>query len=448
MTASSHPFLQRVATHDLTAALSWSHQYAWRRYDEVQRLSDARLRKPLRAAIRDAMSSDIVKISCLHRAGLRLNSPEAFLWHAQAMHMAKPFEGVVRWRTVEKRSGGSRTIVILPVMLKARHKMIASLIQAQFQPPDFIYSVRGRGRDDLIADLSDLLNAGFTAVIRCDIRDCFANVNPEALTTLPLARGVIETAMHPANLRFVRQDERETSHRNTGDAINGSPISTIRDHDSAAGPNGLMQGSPASNIAMAYLLRDLSWPCSDDVRVLVYCDDFFIVGRTIEDCRVVEDALTRYLAGCPFGPLTLLRKETSESGYFEALGYGFVRDNISGTWSVDLSVQNHDKLEALHEAAVAEDLCAGFMLPHMGDALVGKRLESFRAVTDRGAIEERYHVSGHDSLIPNECSLRGRARPMAAARNLGPDAVELALEVALLHEAAILDPCRRRRGTE
>lgn len=439
MTSASHPFLQRVATHGLPAALSWCHEYARRSYSEVQHCAMAGQRKKLRKAVRDAVQSDVVKISCLHRAGYRSKRSFAFLQKAQSIDMGAPFKGEVPWRSIGKSSGGSRVIVSLPILLKARHKMIASLIEAQLLPPEFVYSVRGRGRDSLVVEVLDLLNNGFAAAIRCDIGDCFMNVNPEALTTLPLARGVIENNLFPANLRLVRQVEQENSPGDPRDASIGFPIGTMRESGSAAEPTGLMQGSPASNIAMTYLLRDLSWPLGDDVRVLVYCDDFFIVGRSMEDCRVVEDALAEFLARCSFGPLTLLRKETSESGYFEALGYGFTRYARPDEWSVDLSVKNHDKLEALHEAALAEDERAGFMLPHSGDALVRKRLESFRQVTDRDAIEARYHASGVDGLSNNCNDLRGRVGRMAAERGISSgEAGELALDAAFQHEMVLM----------
>lgn len=442
MNSAPHPFLQRVATHGLLSALSWCHEYARRSYAEVQRCARAGQRKKLRKAIRDAVGSDVVKISCLQRAGFRSHSARTYLRRAGEMDLAAPFDGEVPWRSIEKNNGGSRIIVGLPLMLKARHKMIASLIEAQSEPPTFIYGVRGRGRDNLILDLMQLLKDGFTAVVRCDIVDCFMSVNPDALTTLPLPRGVIESSLSLENLRLVRQGAQENHAGGPRDALVGNPNGSIGINHSAAQPSGLMQGSPASNIAMTYLLQDLNWPCGNDVRVLVYCDDFFIVGRSFEDCRVVEDALAGYLSRCPFGPLILLRKETSAGGHFDALGYSFSNYGRSDAWNVDLSMKNHDKLEELFDAAIGEDERAGFLHPHLGDALVRERLKSFSAVSDRDAIADRYYWSGVESLFTNYNSMRARVAEMAASRGLRSQAVELALDVVFQREAEVVASLR------
>lgn len=437
MTAASNHFLQRVATGSLTTALSWCHEFGRRRYSEVHHFAIQGQRKKLRRVLWQTLNSDVVKISCLHRAGFRSDDPLAYLNAAGDIDLGASYEGEVAWYNIPKTDGGVRKIVNLPNKLKARHKMIASLIDARFKPPEFLYGVRGRGRDSLIGDMLTLLNDGFTEVIRCDIADCFENINPKALTMLPLSEGVIKNAMSPASLRLVMKARLEDTAGNPGNAPYGASEGTYMENSNVVGPNGLMQGSPASNIALAYLLRGLKWPNSKNVVVFIYCDDFFIVGKTMEDCRVVEDALADYLARCSFGPLTLSRKETSETGYFEALGYGIARCPIDGIWSADLSVRNHDKLEALYEAAVKEDELAGFLLPHKADALLKKRMKSFAGASKKEAIKARYHDSGADSLNANLNALRARVRMDGEARGLSEDAIEFAVEAALRHEAEI-----------
>lgn len=113
--------------------------------------------------------------------------------------------------------------------------MIGSLIEAQFVPPQHFYGLRGRGRDQLIVKLLDILRGGFTEVIRCDIVNCFDSMNPEALTMLPLTEGVIKNTLYPPSLQLVMKAEKGNASENCLDRYFSAPSGLPGVNDSAVG---------------------------------------------------------------------------------------------------------------------------------------------------------------------------------------------------------------------
>lgn len=408
MACGDHLFLQRVAKDGLQPALQAMFRCADKEIGKVQKYAQMGAVKKTKAAIRNAKRSDAVRISCLHKAGLRSDHPGEYLRHARQIELSVPFEGDVPWVAAPKRNGGHRPIVNLPMPLKARHYMVARLVGTQFDVPQFIYGVKGKGRDRLISEIKALLEAGYVHVLHADIENCFNNINEEALYGLPLAKGDIENTLFTDNLRLLQRvaTEQAPMVSDTGTAL-GTSIGTITGIASTSGPMGLMQGSPASNIILAHLLRGLRVNESEDVKFMLYSDNFILMSRSKEALSAEGHSLAEQLFQSSFGPLVLVNKDNSDGGYFEFLGYGFQKKPMSGIWEVFPSQCNWDKLDRLHEVAMEADLNSGSLFPFHGDASVRQFLTGFKSVTWPDEFVEIYRSLGLEDLLCNEQRMRG-----------------------------------------
>lgn len=219
----------------------------------------------------------------------------------------------IPWFPKAKPNGSARPICDLPLELKAVHIMLAAAIAAQMRPTASLYGIRGYGRDDAARALKALQNAGFTSLAKVDIVDCFQSINPEALYQLPIPKEVIRTALDPRNLTFIRR-------RTPRGYSEEYPSYDVRLH-SPSGPRGLIQGSPVSNIILAWLLNGL--PQSKGVAVLLCFDNIAVAARDNAGCRAMVDTLADYLGRCPAGPLALCPAVYADNTPMEFLGYLF-----------------------------------------------------------------------------------------------------------------------------
>ena len=411
MSGLAHPFLQRVATDGLEPALQAQHRRSALEIDKVRKASQSRASKKLKAAVRNVKRSTAVRISCLHKAGLRSDNPHVYLRYASQFDLSAPFEGVVPWSAMPKKGDTHRPIVNLPTALKARHYMIAHLIATQFDVPSFIYGLKGKGRDDLVTEVKRFLEDGYVHVQHADIKDCFDSINLEALYSLPLAKGDIENSLFPDNLRLVQRVATERTPIAPGTATTtGTTRGTIMGSASTSGPKGLLQGSPASNIILAYLLRELKVKEDNDVKLLLYSDNFLLMSRTEKALLAEGQSLAEQLDQSPFGPLVLVNKDRSADAYFEFLGYGFQPDPTSKTWEITPSQSNWDKLDQRHEIAVKADLDHRYIYPFHGDAAVRHFLTGFKSTTSPNELFEMYRTIGLRDLLLNEQALRANLR--------------------------------------
>lgn len=204
----------------------------------------------------------------------------------------------ISWHQKRKATGGTRPVCVLPPDLKAVHYMIADALKAQFTARAHIYGVSGKSRDDAARDLKDAQNAGLKYLAKLDIVDCFQSINPDSLYQLPLPKEVIRRALDTRNMTFEEQEPR------TETTIN-QPLSGIPMHSqSESGPRGLLQGSPASNIILAWFLNQI--PSPEDVRVFIFADNIAVAARDPITCReTVESLVAYFVRDCPAGPLNL-----------------------------------------------------------------------------------------------------------------------------------------------
>jgi len=178
----------------------------------------------------------------------------------------------------------------------------------------------------------------------------------------------------------------------------------------ASGPCGLLQGSPASNVILAWLLRDLGDHVDGNCRLFVFADNFILVARDMASCRRNVDTLTSHLGRECIGPL-VLHGEFHQPGWsFEALGYGFWYDALSGRWQVDFSRANVEKIFGRMKDAIAHDLEAGRVEPVELERVARRAITGFRAVTNADKFVEVQIELARDDLAKNECELRGQLR--------------------------------------
>ncbi len=204
----------------------------------------------------------------------------------------------IRWHKHAKKSGGYRPICDLPPDLKAVHYVIAGALKAAFVPNNHIYGVTGRGCDEAARRLKEAQNAGQTYLAKLDIVDCFQSINPDSLYQLPLPKEVIRRALDTRNMMFEEWDPQIGP--TTNQRLSGSPMHS----HSESGPRGLLQGSPASNLILAWLLNDAPMP--EGAMVLI-CTDNIAVAAVDHTTRqaVIESLVAYFQRDCPAGPLNL-----------------------------------------------------------------------------------------------------------------------------------------------
>lgn len=227
----------------------------------------------------------------------------------------------VAWYPKPKRNGGSRLISVLPPDLKAVHYMIAAIIDAHMPFAPSLYGIPGASRDDAARALKTLQSSGFHHLAKADIRDCFPSINPDALYQLPLPKEVIRQTLDYRTMTFTRASD-DGSKGAFADCRHSRGVSY--DNRNPSGPQGLLQGSPASSIILAWLLGGIPHG-DDDVVVLLCFDNIAVAGRTAESVRVMIDTLAVFFSQCPAGPLELRDCEyySGEGEPLDFLGYSF-----------------------------------------------------------------------------------------------------------------------------
>lgn len=229
----------------------------------------------------------------------------------------------IHWHSRRKPNGSTRPICTLPPEAKAVHYLLAMVIKQQLERSETLYGITDFGRDTAARDLKTLHSAGYVYLAQTDITDCFQSIDPDALYQLPLPKEVTHRALDIRNLTITEE------YRRASQVHYGSP--PFRGHTlshKASGPKGLMQGSPASSIILAWLLNGI--PTSDDARVLLCFDNIVVAARTPAGSREMVDTLAAHFERCPAGSLALCEPEYADNTPMEFLGYVFdpSRDDI------------------------------------------------------------------------------------------------------------------------
>lgn len=228
-------------------------------------------------------------------------------------------EAPINWYPKKKSSGGFRPICTLPPELEAVHHMLAAAILAQLDPSPALYGIAGRSRDDAARRLKDAQNEGYVRLAKTDIVNCFQSISPVALYQLPLPKEVIRRARDTRYMRFSRTAETQM------DGPTGNypyqARGSYHDHHNTSGPQGLMQGSPASPAILAWLLNGI--PVGTDQIVILCFDNIVVAARDPDGCRAMVDTLADWLGRCSAGPLALCSPTYACKEPLDFLGYRF-----------------------------------------------------------------------------------------------------------------------------
>lgn len=259
----------------------------------------------------------------------------------------------IHWYKQRKANGGYRPICQLPLELKAVHHLIADILETLFEPAPHMFGVNGKSRDAAAIALKAYEQEGYVYRAKLDVIDCFQSIDPERLIQFPfpLPKEVIRRALDTRQLAF---REREPRSAMTADPLrSGYPMHDQR----TSGPQGLVQGSPASNIILAWLFNQITLP--GDVRLFIFADNLAVAAKDDTTCRAAVDMLIAYfLRDCPTGPLALCSPEFAGPGTepFTFLSYEFdlAKDEIG--ISADALNKLEWRLSAIEEMEFSEDL--------------------------------------------------------------------------------------------
>lgn len=387
--------------------LTKCHRQYNRRRDTIVRAfdsgdEDAALHRVATRFFNDQLS----KVSALYRAGLRLPTPEGYLEAASSLRLNTPFAGPVYWQYIPKRSGGLRTICILPTDLKAAHIMIKDALLAQMCVPEHVYGLGGpKDRNALVRMIGAALNNGLAAFGVYDIKNCFPSVRTTALHELPLPGEVIDHALDISNLNAVKATVAAPKEVSPNDPHGySSTHSPNEDHlyTMPGGPIGLLQGSPASNAIFGYLIQHLPQPEPGSGLIGSYCDDLFLGARSEAELEALEDRVGGFFGYRRLGPLDMV-KRIGTCDAFEFLGYSFERGSDSpwsdfpaSQWRIGLSNANHVRLERRLRDALRHDLWAGGSTPSRAIAVLEENLRNFLEITSPWIQELYMHMIDED----------------------------------------------------
>lgn len=373
-------------------------------------------RQRLRVAKHKYFGNEANRAAYLYDAGLRFPTVRDWETEVALFGPLKPLTHAIDWWRLPKASGGVRCVCDLSSHMKAAHLMCADVIRAQFQIPCFVYNVKrsefpaeGTGRNALVSKLLKQLKAGFTHYRVFDVRDCFSSINPDALTRLPLPRRVYENTLKLSNLCLRHDVIREQRH-----FADNTLLGNILHVGEGSGPTGLLQGSPASNIALAYLLQDLPQPCPDDGCILLFGDDLIALSRTAMIADRVDQKVTEFFEQPGLGPLHLHRRAAGNCGNFEYLGYEFAFSEITHAWHVGLSARNWDKLSrARNEEALKSWPLYGSWVDTHARHRIMKSLSGHPALSDAQSVCDALMSGGwdHVELAAEDHQRRHRSSP-------------------------------------
>lgn len=219
----------------------------------------------------------------------------------------------VPWRWALKRSGrGIRPVCSLPPRLKAAHYLIQDILRAELPSSSRFFDIRGRGRDRQAREIAAAIDQGLTWCFVGDLTDCFQSVEANAFgAALPLPRSVIANCMDIRNLNMV---------------LRNSSSSSGQSAPQWNGPRGLLQGSPASNLVLAWMLNDILDAIPPGARLFVFSDNILVATQSEQECRTIEHTLASFFGEHPAGPFQLRGGVQSLQTTIEHLGYAYSAD--------------------------------------------------------------------------------------------------------------------------
>lgn len=225
----------------------------------------------------------------------------------------------VDWHYKTKRSGGFRRVCSLSNDLAMWNYLARQIILQVYQPRQHVAHWPGRGRDRQIRAMrASCLSREIFAVLT-DVRSAYQHVDPDALYQLldlpgALIRGALDARFN--TYRYV-------GGRSLKGAIGMSNVS-LGSTNTEPAPQGLLQGSPTSDLVFGLLMDDLPDHIPSNLGCFGYSDNVGVLSWSEQDALAVRANLVEYFSRHPAGPFVLRTEVVPLSGMgFDYLGYWF-----------------------------------------------------------------------------------------------------------------------------
>ena len=278
------------------------------------------------------------RLACASQGWARFGKPkrEAAAFSIASLDCRKPCQEPVFFRDKSKGSGsGYRRTCTFGPQQTTRQIMVSKVLRATFQPPDWQFEHRGKGRERAIAEISKHVAAGNAYVAVLDIKDCYASFDAGKVPNLlPLSSEIAQNVLLMSGLNL----------RDGNGRLNAVvPLHHRAPQLRSAGC--LPQGSVASGLAASILLSDLGEVISSECHLIGFVDDLVVLGRTRREVDESVQALEASLLEHRSGRLELKRRDTDHvSDGFEFLGYKISKKaGVACIWPSD---DNLDRIYA------------------------------------------------------------------------------------------------------
>lgn len=363
----------------------------------VKEARDAGKHALIKRRTRNYVDSSVVKLDAAYRVLGRRATFEQASHLARCINLFAPCVEPVFWRYEPKRTHGFRVVCVLPPTLKAAHRIIKDVLQVLYRPCEHIYNVKRMGRNVEARAIKEALDAGYRHCFVGDLRDAFQSVNADALYNLPLPNSVIRHMLDYRNLNLQPAAERDRDPHSLSISANAATIHQPN------GPTGLLQGSPASNLILNWLLNDIPSVLSQDRMTFLFSDNILVAATSEEECQVDEQTLGRYFAEHPAGPFDLTGEVVSiRQGGMEKSGYQFEISLRSNDVEIAVSGGNFQKLAGALLTAIEVDVEARRTSPDSACKFFSDWLAGFPAITDRStfleAVVEQIFCNFYESM--------------------------------------------------
>jgi hypothetical protein len=165
------------------------------------------------------------------------------------------------------------------------------------------------------------------------------------------------------------------------------------------GPSGLLQGSQAANLILAWLFNDMDQILSPSCRLFLLSDDIIVLARSERACRRIDRSLADYFRLHQAGPFVLEGAIHQLCDGFEKVGYHFDRSDLTKEVRVDFSGANANKLMNKVNDAIALDKAGGRLRGDQSRRALQRGMSGFRAITGWNAFIETSLEYIDDELV-------------------------------------------------
>lgn len=259
---------------------------------------------------------------------------------AEAVDFSKPLPEAVPVRPYPKKSGGYRMIHDHGHMHRMAQHAINRVLGEYLKPRPFQFTNKGTQAAIHFARL--LIGKGHTYLARLDIKDFYPNFSADALIKgLLLPKDVAEHAVIGRYMKVCLGTDQKTSGSPHG--LHSSPYSSLAQTLLPLARQGIPIGSATSSVVSMLAISRLEWSSIQDVQIINFADDFFVLAKTLAKLEEGTVALIEAVANLPDGQFTLQLKEKGHvSSMIGFLGHKFyVKD---GTLKVAPSDANLEKM--------------------------------------------------------------------------------------------------------